>query len=313
MRAKRESKKTGRKEGADSRIMSGIKVFIIAVSMVIIFLGSCIALSLLSPKGSTDLFGNAVVIERSYSENNEGRIPFLYKYPSSNALVKKGKYPVIILLHGSLQTSHVWFDGLMPLSNGMKLFRGKAIDSGYVIISADSGKPWAEGKVRCRLATLCKTWNHGDTADADAPKFADIFAWIQKQPNLDSSRIYFVGFSSGAFMTSRLMITYPDKIKAGAIHSGVFAEKAPITNGDINLDVTAIDTSRIPNNHPPTIFIHADQDPRVDPKLSQYYLEALLNKKPNAIYAERYSFISTVHYWNEDYNDEILNFFNKYN
>ena len=66
---------------------------------------------------------------------------------------------------------------------------------------------------------------------------------------LDPSRRYAMGISSGGFMTSRMAVSYPGSFRALAIASGSYA-----TCG------ATCTVPALPQNHPPTLFLHGDQD-----------------------------------------------------
>lgn len=71
--------------------------------------------------------------------------------------------------------------------------------------------------------------------------------------DLDGSRLYATGISSGGYMTSRMALSYPGRFRALAIQSGSWATCAgPIC-----------DVPAIPVGHPPTLFLHGGLDPIV--------------------------------------------------
>ncbi|MFN7953610.1 MAG: prolyl oligopeptidase family serine peptidase [bacterium] len=82
---------------------------------------------------------------------------------------------------------------------------------------------------------------------------------------LDGTSLYAAGISSGGHMTSRMAVSYPGRFAALAIQSGSYATCAGwiCTVGPIPLD------------HPPTLFLHGDNDPIVPIWTMQPYADAL--------------------------------------
>ncbi len=70
---------------------------------------------------------------------------------------------------------------------------------------------------------------------------------------LDSSRLYAMGISSGGFMTSRMAVSYPGKVRALAVHSGSYA----------TCSITCTLPGTLPVDHPPTLFLHGEVDNKV--------------------------------------------------
>ena len=72
----------------------------------------------------------------------------------------------------------------------------------------------------------------------DLPFFEEILHWINENPQLDSERVYVVGLSSGADMTSRVGMYFGNKrINSIVIHSGAHADKAVLAYHPENLEV----------------------------------------------------------------------------
>jgi poly(3-hydroxybutyrate) depolymerase len=71
--------------------------------------------------------------------------------------------------------------------------------------------------------------------------------------DLDGSRLFATGISSGGYMTSRMALAYPGKFRALAIQSASYATCAGIL----------CDVGPVPDDHPPTLFLHGALDPVV--------------------------------------------------
>lgn len=68
---------------------------------------------------------------------------------------------------------------------------------------------------------------------------------------LDSSRMFAAGISSGGYMTSRMALAYPGRFRALAIQSASWA-----TCGGYSCQIP----DRLPDDHPPTLFLHGELD-----------------------------------------------------
>jgi len=85
---------------------------------------------------------------------------------------------------------------------------------------------------------------------------------------IDVTRLYAMGISSGGFMTSRMAVSYAGKFRALVDHSGSYA-----TCSD-----TCIVPTPLPADHPPTLFLHGDQDDVVPLSAIQPYIDALTSE-----------------------------------
>ncbi len=85
---------------------------------------------------------------------------------------------------------------------------------------------------------------------------------------LDPGRMYAAGLSSGGYMTSRMAISYPGRFKSLAIMAGSYATCAGII-------CTVPDT--LPADHPPTLFLHGQNDLAVSVYTMEPYEEKLRN------------------------------------
>lgn len=84
---------------------------------------------------------------------------------------------------------------------------------------------------------------------------------------LNSNLKFAAGMSSGGYNTSRMALNFPDEFKAFMIHSASYATML----GDVKTNMP----SSVPQNHPPTLFIHGRQDEVVPLSTMESYLEVL--------------------------------------
>jgi pimeloyl-ACP methyl ester carboxylesterase len=83
---------------------------------------------------------------------------------------------------------------------------------------------------------------------------------------LDGERLYAGGISSGGYMTSRMALSYPGRFRALAVVAGSWATCA----GPV-----CVLPETLPADHPPTLFLHGEEDPVVPIRTMRRYEEAL--------------------------------------
>jgi len=99
-----------------------------------------------------------------------------------------------------------------------------------------------------------------------------------------------IGFSSGAYMTSRMAFLYPDMFRSLSINSGSY-----YYCGGANCPFPAQDDNPFLKIHPPTLFLHGADDQIVPPETSVEYLD---NLKTNwSISTVRYTEAGKGHQW----------------
>jgi predicted esterase len=83
---------------------------------------------------------------------------------------------------------------------------------------------------------------------------------------LDPHRWYAGGISSGGYMSSRMAVSYPGRFRALIVHSASYATCGPVCT-----------VPALPPNHPPTLFLHGEQDMLAPPSAMRDYEAALLD------------------------------------
>ncbi|MFO0577216.1 MAG: plasmid partitioning protein [Polyangia bacterium] len=81
---------------------------------------------------------------------------------------------------------------------------------------------------------------------------------------LDPSRLYAMGISSGGFMTSRMAVSYRGRFRALAVHSASYATCSALCL-----------VPPLPDDHPPTLFLHGGLDLIVPVTTMAVYRDAL--------------------------------------
>ena len=172
-------------------------------------------------------------------------------------------FPAVVLYQGSFfGPSHTWGVSI-PRSTGFGGYYqvalvAKLLDAGFVVV-----QPEAQGG-------LFWDTNNGTDYDTstDAVFIPDLLSRIGSGEfgPVDTSRLYATGISSGGYMTSRMAVSYAGKFRALAIESGSYATcLGPICTIPPTL----------PADHPPTLFLHGDQDTIVPIATAKPYYQAL--------------------------------------
>ena len=84
--------------------------------------------------------------------------------------------------------------------------------------------------------------------------------------DLDPTRLFATGVSSGGYMTSRMAVAYPGKFRSLAIAAAAYATcSGPLC-----------DIPELPADHPPTLLLHGELDATVPLYTAEAYHDALL-------------------------------------
>ncbi|NUP09069.1 MAG: prolyl oligopeptidase family serine peptidase [Polyangiaceae bacterium] len=86
---------------------------------------------------------------------------------------------------------------------------------------------------------------------------------------IDTSRLFATGISSGGYVTSRMAVSYPGKFRALAIQSGSYATCS---------NAACIVPDPLPDDHPPTLFLHGSADFTVPLSTAEAYHEQLVSQ-----------------------------------
>jgi hypothetical protein len=123
---------------------------------------------------------------------------------------------------------------------------------------------------------------------------------------LDPQHLHAAGFSSGAYMTSRMAFSYTKHFLSLSIQSGSYYYC------DGACDPTHPNGQDAPGfaSHPPTLFLHGEADPLVPPETSLlYYQTLLLDQVPTRRVTQK----GARHEWIDAAPNEILAWVQKYN
>lgn len=173
----------------------------------------------------------------------------LYQVPLGTP--PNGGFPVVIFFQGSFYGPALMFDVDVDASHGgihVAQTIKSLLDAGYAVIApeahAEGGTFWDTN-----IPPFSVSW----TTAPDHAFMVSILAAISdgKFGPLNASRKYATGISSGGYMTSRMAVSYQGQFRALAVHSGSYAT----CSGPI-----CIIPDALPNDHPPTLFLHGEKD-----------------------------------------------------
>lgn len=176
----------------------------------------------------------------------------------------EGGWPPVLLFQGSLFTSEInWFafEG-GPLGMWYQGMTTKALlDAGFAVVA-----PEAHLQGASFWDTNIPPWSLAWETSPDHQLMVDLLALVASGElgDLNGERLYAAGISSGGYMASRVALTYPN-VRAIAVHSASYAT----CGGAVCL------VGPLPEDHPPTVFLHGALDPVVPMWTMDLYRNAL--------------------------------------
>jgi poly(3-hydroxybutyrate) depolymerase len=223
---------------------------------------------------------------------------FLWAQPES-PLPAHG-YPVVFLLHGAAQHAFSWMFGLTAWSKAQLSFTNHALQEGFFVIMLESQRPVTPGP---------RAWDvfeQNITQNQDIEYITNIISWLSttKSDVVNSTHLYCTGFSSGAFMCSRLGLSADHLFSAIALNSGCNADSIRLTNRGPEFNFTF--SHNLSKTHPPTLLLHGEQD-RLVPVQGSITYHADLQRAG----VETFLLVNpdNGHIWLKEYNEEIINWF----
>ncbi len=153
-------------------------------------------------------------------------------------------WPAVVVYQGTGYGPDVTWSGDDSLPYGglyqVKL-QAMLLDNGFVVIA-----PFADGVA----------WNTnfpGYSVSSDSRFIPALIDAIEAGTfgDVNVARLYATGISSGGYMTSRMAVSYGGTFRALAIQSGSYAT---CTN------VACVIPLSLPDDHPPTLFLHGERD-----------------------------------------------------
>ncbi len=264
----------------------------LGISAVILFnTNDCFASELLDKHQSSICREQNDKLECPFQKTSISGREILYSLPQSENNASK-KTPVVLLFQGSAtpiefsrhknDRFHTYYE-LETIEN--------LLNHGYAVIVP---RP----TLNLVWDTNLFPWSMNYQSTADYAFMLKILNYISDGSfgNLDAKHIYAAGFSSGGYQSSRMAITFPEQIRAVAIQSASYATCVGFMCW----------VGLIPDNHPPTLFLHGRQDDVVPISTMKKYAQALLKKNiPFSIWVDEHQ----GHEWSIEAPQKILNWF----
>ena len=206
-------------------------------------------------------------------------------------------YKTIFLFHGAGQHAFAWFLGFYMWSDAQTSFTKAALENNFFVVGLESKRPISFGP---------RGWDAFEketTKNDDISYVKNVISWLENSSlPVNTNKIYAAGFSSGAFMCSRLAQSIGYRFKGVILNSGCNADSIELTNrGPVFNFSTGFNISTF---HPPTLLVHGEKDMLVPIKGAESYYQDLTENNINVIslYDK-----SKGHIWLENYNEQILN------
>ncbi len=218
----------------------------------------------------------------------------LYKQPAGEN--PENGYPIIFLFHGAVQHAFSWFLGFNIWGDAQTSFTKSALENNFFVIGLESQKPIRPGP---------RGWHSFEkniSQNNDISYVNSVISWLENSLlPVDTENIYAAGFSSGAFMCSRIAQSIGNKFKGVILNSGCNANSIDITNKGPVFNFSK--GFNIPSFHPPALLIHGEKDMIVPTKGSESYYYDLNKSNINTtkLFDE-----SKGHIWLKDFNNEII-------
>lgn len=207
-------------------------------------------------------------------------------------------WPVAIVYQGSLfpvefsRTTSAPFGGFYELKTIKRL-----LDNGYAVLAPRAP---AELAWLTNAATVVSDNLYHTTTD-----YTFLINVLQAIKDgafgpLNPARQYATGISSGGYNTSRMAVSFPGEFKALVIHSGSYAEC---------LGAVCLVPYQLPEEHPPTYFIHGLVDTIVPWSTMDRYYDRL---RWEGVTSDRHTNTLGGHEWFPESAGLVLNWFERF-
>jgi poly(3-hydroxybutyrate) depolymerase len=191
-------------------------------------------------------------------------------------------WPTVVMYQGSFLSAGLTFSASSSDAYGM-YYQTEVVkvllDAGYAVLAPealDSGNTYWQ----TNIAPYAASWIGAPDDLLVKAMLADITDGTFGP--LDPNSLYATGISSGGYMTSRMAVSYPGKFKAFAIESGAYAT---CLSGESAVTGGACTVPALSATHPPTLFLHGDEDTVIVPEWTVTAYETAL-KAASVAYKE---------------------------
>lgn len=207
-----------------------------------------------------------------------------------------GGWPVALVYQGSLFPVEFSRNSSAPFGGFYELKTVKALlDAGYAVIA-----PRASAELAWLTNSAGPLTVYGITTDFTF--LTNVFAAIDQGVfgPLNGNRKYATGISSGGYNSSRMAASFPGQFRALVVHSGSWATC---------LGPVCVVPGDLPDDHPPTKFIHGFLDTIVPWWSMDLYYDQLLYE---GVQTERLTISTGGHEWFAQSPAAVVNWFNRH-
>lgn len=216
------------------------------------------------PEQACEDDGDSLTCEHHESRYRDGNLSRQVRWQLPPGEPPEAGWPVVLVFQGTGHASLCSFEaGVDDLWGGWWQARltAELLTQGFAVIAPGTrgdGTWWD---------TNVLPWSQAWESSRDHRLMLGLLAGIEEGVlgPLDSEALHATGISSGGYMTSRMAVSYGGRFEALAIQSASYA-----TCGGLLCSVP-----ELPADHPPTLFLHGDQDEVVPVGTMRAYLEAL--------------------------------------
>lgn len=180
-----------------------------------------------------------------------------------------GGWPAVILFQGSFFDADKMWDATPTDPFGAWYQTetiGRLLDAGYAVLTPealfDGATFWTTN-----VPPFVFAW----TTSPDHELMLALFEAIDDGTfgGLDGGRVYAGGISSGGYMSSRMAEAYPGRFRALVVHSASWCT----CGGGL-----CVVPQQLPADHPPTLFLHGEQDPLAPLGAMQKYADRMTSQ-----------------------------------
>lgn len=213
------------------------------------------------------------------------------KYALPQGKAPKGGWPTVVIYQGSFFEVEFSRQRILPFGgyNEIRLIQS-LLDHGFAVVAPPAivGVAWMTNLIGVE-------YEHSEDFYFVQELLKQMKAGTFGKLNMN--RLYATGISSGGYHSSRMAVTFPGTFKAIAVESASYANcKGPI----------CFVPQDIPENHPPTLFLHGELDSVVPVDTMLDYYERLKNA---GVETEAVVDATAGHQWLDEAPELITNWF----
>lgn len=209
-------------------------------------------------------------------------------------------WPAVFMFQGSFLSAQYTFAATTSEDFGM-YYQSELVkvllDSGYAVLAPETLES-GETYWQTNVSPYATAWSGAPDDLLIQMMLADVASGAFGP--LDATTLFATGISSGGYMTSRMAVSYEGRFKALAIESGSYATC-------ISSDCTV---PALSSTHPPTLFLHGDEDTVIVPESTVTAYETALTAA--GVVFKEVDDANSGHQWIPEAPAAVLAWFNTY-